>query len=281
MCALGSQDGTVSFWLSDQARSPFVAKNLFQGAVFDISWSEDGKICAACASDGTVAIFVMDGIFGTALSEDEKGDLLDKFGGRLANRRDVMILPESVDQLRMERLTDKLVQPQASNTISTGIMSFLFIPSNGLVWETTGQSTSINPFTRPIHTTTAENLPDQKVQQQQRITITKDGRKRVQPVMVTQSPRVERLSEQLNQGLFGTSPSLSITDRQLLSKVGNLAVNLEAPELRNSITLPFVLDSKPHLLTVDNNSTFRVKYSDSTYSYCHLCIFGFVKGTKL
>ncbi|WFD35111.1 HIR complex subunit [Malassezia cuniculi] len=66
--ALGSQDQSVSVWLSRLERPVLVARGLFERHIMDLSWSSDGYTLYACSSDGSVAALVF--------SEDELGATL-------------------------------------------------------------------------------------------------------------------------------------------------------------------------------------------------------------
>ncbi|WFD28191.1 HIR complex subunit [Malassezia nana] len=58
--ALGSQDQSVSVWMTGLARPLLVAKDLFERHVMDLAWSADGYTLYACSSDGSVAILSFD-----------------------------------------------------------------------------------------------------------------------------------------------------------------------------------------------------------------------------
>ncbi|WFD24487.1 HIR complex subunit [Malassezia equina] len=58
--ALGSQDQSVSVWMTGLARPLLVAKDLFERHVMDLAWSADGYTLYACSSDGSVAVLSFD-----------------------------------------------------------------------------------------------------------------------------------------------------------------------------------------------------------------------------
>lgn len=58
--ALGSQDQSVSVWMTGLARPLLVAKDLFERHVMDLAWSADGYTLYACSSDGSVAALSFD-----------------------------------------------------------------------------------------------------------------------------------------------------------------------------------------------------------------------------
>ena len=73
VCALGSQDNSISVWWTSKARSAAVAQHIFSYAILDMSWTPDGLCLFACSYDGTVASMCFDeGEFGHALAVDER-----------------------------------------------------------------------------------------------------------------------------------------------------------------------------------------------------------------
>mmetsp|Transcript_10165 Transcript_10165/g.30783 ORF Transcript_10165/g.30783 Transcript_10165/m.30783 type:complete len:621 (-) Transcript_10165:1580-3442(-) len=59
--AVGSQDATISVWASCAQRPALVMRDCFNGAVSDISWSDDGDVMVVCSHDGSVLILDFDG----------------------------------------------------------------------------------------------------------------------------------------------------------------------------------------------------------------------------
>ncbi|KNC51818.1 TUP1 split protein 1 HIRA enhancer [Thecamonas trahens ATCC 50062] len=59
-CAIGSQDNSISIWASFQDRPLLIATAMFEHSVMDLSWSDDGTVLMACSYDGTVGCFVFD-----------------------------------------------------------------------------------------------------------------------------------------------------------------------------------------------------------------------------
>ena len=73
VCAVGSQDNSISIWWTSKARSVAVAKQVFGYSVLDLSWTLDGLCLFACSYDGSVAAMVFeDGEFGVPLAGEEK-----------------------------------------------------------------------------------------------------------------------------------------------------------------------------------------------------------------
>jgi protein HIRA/HIR1 len=60
ICALGSQDRSISIWVTKFSRPVCVANDVFDNNVYDISWMPDGTSLFACSQDGTVACILLD-----------------------------------------------------------------------------------------------------------------------------------------------------------------------------------------------------------------------------
>ena len=54
--ALGADDRSISVWRTTDARPLVVAKEVFDRQILDLSWAADGQSIWACSSDGTIAI---------------------------------------------------------------------------------------------------------------------------------------------------------------------------------------------------------------------------------
>ncbi|KAI9282301.1 WD40-repeat-containing domain protein [Sporodiniella umbellata] len=54
ICALGSQDRSVSIWMTKSSKPICVTTDLFSDNIYDIAWAPDGRSLFACSRDGTV-----------------------------------------------------------------------------------------------------------------------------------------------------------------------------------------------------------------------------------
>jgi WD40 repeat protein len=80
VCALGSQDNSVSIWYTAMAKSLAVTQNIFNYAVLDMDWSRDGLNLYMSSYDGTVACLCFEEEeFGTPLSSEETVNEVFKF----------------------------------------------------------------------------------------------------------------------------------------------------------------------------------------------------------
>ncbi|CAI2173760.1 11227_t:CDS:10 [Funneliformis geosporum] len=81
ICAVGSQDHSISVWVTRNARALFVCQKPFNHSVLDLAWSPDGKHLYACSYDGTVVVLqFLNNEFGTRLPMEEQEKVLTKCG---------------------------------------------------------------------------------------------------------------------------------------------------------------------------------------------------------
>eukprot|EP01102_Stenamoeba_stenopodia_P009772 TRINITY_DN2897_c0_g1_i2.p1 TRINITY_DN2897_c0_g1~~TRINITY_DN2897_c0_g1_i2.p1 ORF type:complete len:740 (-),score=152.32 TRINITY_DN2897_c0_g1_i2:777-2996(-) len=165
-CALGSMDKSFSVWATNSSRPIFVAANAFQDIILDLSWAGDGRTLVACSMDGTVAYveFTSDEIGVPMSKERQRKVMSESYGiqyrdGKARSLFSKSALIESPDQLLFE--TSKLNSSKTTN-------------SSSLVPEVVSSSAPQNA-----------NLPQALSEQKE--TRTSDGRRRIQPVVLSTS----------------------------------------------------------------------------------------------
>ena len=60
LCAIGSEDQSITIWASHMNTPFLVLRNCFRESVIDLSWSSDGLTLLAASMDGTVLAFTLD-----------------------------------------------------------------------------------------------------------------------------------------------------------------------------------------------------------------------------
>jgi protein HIRA/HIR1 len=71
ICALGSQDRSVSIWVTRFSRPVCVAADIFDNNVYDLAWTPDGKSLFACSQDGTVACLQLESELDEVAADEE------------------------------------------------------------------------------------------------------------------------------------------------------------------------------------------------------------------
>ncbi|KAK9693300.1 HIR complex subunit, variant 2 [Basidiobolus ranarum] len=194
ICAVGSQDRGISVWINRNARPVTVAQSVFQHSVLDLSWSGDGLILCGCSYDGSVAILQFNQEeFGVPLSSEEKDILLAKYG----YKKKAAIIAETPDQLSLEeenaiinknqaskRIADLMGGDSSKPTSTTTQNGINEVPKTPTFPRNTimGQRLkSNNEILRPSAGLTSGSGGAPSTPVQQKVTVTKDGRKRIQP----------------------------------------------------------------------------------------------------
>ncbi|EPZ32266.1 hypothetical protein O9G_003410 [Rozella allomycis CSF55] len=172
LLAVGSHDNSISIWMTNQARPLAIFKNVFQENIHDMSWSSDGMHLLACGSDGTVVVMQLekDDIKAKPLSKSQRESLMNESGFMKKENR----LIENVVQLKFEREKSKI---------------------EGLIDVIEENDSQPLITTRVIH-----DLPDQKnVPREQIITKTKDGKRRITPMLIQKLDNEGNIKQSSNE----------------------------------------------------------------------------------
>ena len=186
ICALGSQDKSISIWVTKFSRPICVAADIFDNNVYDIAWTPDGKSLFACSQDGTVACLQLDAELEHVAPDDAIYKELVKYGyGRKKTQ-----LPETPIQLDLEDEQAKATVEKASsskrladlmegNTTLTTPQEqpptddVVMIEPEPIIIEKPNNMTSSSSTTATI--------------MEQKVSVAKNGKKRIQPVMLSSS----------------------------------------------------------------------------------------------
>ncbi|KAF2706569.1 histone transcription regulator Hir1 [Pleomassaria siparia CBS 279.74] len=201
--ACAGQDKTLSIWNTSFARPFLVTQSLATKSISDLAWAPDGETLYVTSLDGSILVLVFQpGELGypASLSENEKS--LSKFGGGrkvgIIEGTDALHLEESSKTGELRGVQGRMgalmgdggaVQPVEAQNGLNGING-----TNGVVPALTNGSASAPapapapapvPVPVPAH---PEPPADQRVEKlKQRVTVTKDGRKRIAPMLVSSS----------------------------------------------------------------------------------------------
>ena len=179
--AIGSRDRSLSVWLTHLKRPLVVIHDLFTNSILDLTWSRDGYSLMGCSLDGTVVFMrFSDKELGTHLAKDAVDELfLELYGSKRFRKGtgDGALLIEDPAMLKLHSLSEStpLRQVQPSATLPT--------------------------------TATTEQCTGAAVIQQQKETKTKEGKRRITPVMLTSQPIISSGSSPFLSASFSSSPS--------------------------------------------------------------------------
>lgn len=237
-CAGG--DKSLSVWITSNPRPVVITQDLSAKAISDLAWSRDGRGLFATALDGTIlAVRFEDQELGWPMSMEENEKSLTKFG---TNRRGAGIV-ESTDGLLLEEKSKAgeikgvegrmgaLMGDNHGSTEQAANGTSSEIPRNGTT--PAGSSTPTGPQKTQqngsLNSTAAE--PDKldpyaaKLERlKQRPTYTKDGKKRIAPLLVS--------------GAGGTQSSLP-QSRLVAASANQQAGRSDGPETILDLSRPF------------------------------------------
>ncbi|RCI01866.1 HIR complex subunit, partial [Rhizopus stolonifer] len=172
VCALGSQDRSISIWVTKFNRPVCVATDIFDNNVYDIAWTPDGKSLFACSQDGTVACLQLEAELQDMAADEAIEKELSKYGyGRKHTQ-----LPETPVQLELEE--DHAIVAKASS--SKRIAELMTGNSSMVSFDTDTRMIEAEPANPP-----SKPEPPSVVLEQQKVTIAKNGKKRIQPMMLS------------------------------------------------------------------------------------------------
>ncbi|KAK9464578.1 TUP1-like enhancer of split-domain-containing protein [Lipomyces arxii] len=182
--ACAGQDRALSVWNTSNPRPIVVSQNMAEKAITDLAWAPDGQRLFASSLDGSILVCVFEeGDLGYIILAEENEKQLAKYGGG----RETMNFPESVDQLALEELSAKnelegsKIRIENSMKSASGMDISSAAASKPITVNVTVKDTSENSSpAQPLEAPSSQRLT-------QKVSITKEGRKRVTPLLLSGS----------------------------------------------------------------------------------------------
>lgn len=169
--ATGGQDRTLAIWSTANSKPLLVAQNVVQEPITDICWSPSADSLYISSLDGSITFVAFDkNELGTLAGTDVSLSQLHRYGGD----RESAILPETVEQLLLEEKAGPMNETQNDNEKMKELTT---ITNKPLVSNTTSKIAVTSDVGKG---STKDNLQKQKV-------TTKDGKKRIAPLLVSSS----------------------------------------------------------------------------------------------
>ena len=206
--ACAGQDKALSVWITSNSRPLVIAQDLAVKTLSDIAWSPDGKSLFVTSLDGSiVAVVFEDGELGYPVDEEENEKALAKFGG---GRKGAGMV-EGPSELLLEELSkegeirgaegrmgalmgdgDPSSVPSVNGTAGTPQPSTTLTNGTGKseVQLNGSAQAKINgsAATSTVPAKDAQAMENAKLERMKhRVTITKDGKKRIAPLLVSNS----------------------------------------------------------------------------------------------
>ncbi|CAG8475697.1 5700_t:CDS:10 [Scutellospora calospora] len=265
VCAVGSQDHSISVWVTRNARPLFVCQKPFEHSVLDLAWSPDGTQLYACSYDGTVVVLqFINKEFGTRVSDEEHEKLLTKYG---FTAKEPIIL-ESTTQLSLES-EYAIVKSKEKSDLMANMMAPLDSPTVDMDISTseTNKILTTGPTITDFRPTVLpEPLPSIGTQQsinydsemstntngvstsapnttvnvaisQQTVTVTKDGKRRIQPQflksLISSTPHLQPNISSTSEQVI-VEPSTSSNGSTIVSALPNSHQKLSTEDILGS-----------------------------------------------
>ena len=185
--ACAGQDKALSVWNTSHPRPLVITQDLATKTICDLAWSPDGKNLFATSLDGSiVAIMFEPGDLGHVVGLEENDRLLQKFGyGRrgvgLAEGVEAAVLEEMAKNGERKDLEGKMGSLMMDRGGPSAPSSNGIAPSAPPQWQMVADQGGEKQRREEAENSKAV----QKRLLQQRVTITKDGKKRVAPVLIS------------------------------------------------------------------------------------------------
>ena len=210
--ACAGQDKALSVWITSNSRPLVITQDLAVKSISDLAWSPDGRNLFATSLDGSIiAVMFDEGELGHTASFEENEKALAKFGigrraGGIVEGPGGLLLEERSREGELRGVEGRMgalmgdSHPETGPNGQAGSARPVELLTNGAGNPTEQPSGSTNGHTngkandtigdtvvsenKDTHTAKLERL-------KQRVTITKDGKKRIAPLLVSSSGAAE------------------------------------------------------------------------------------------
>ncbi|KAI1817254.1 protein hir-1 [Poronia punctata] len=202
--ASAGQDKTLSIWNTNTSRPVVILQDLASKSISDLAWTPDGQTLFAASLDGSIVAVKFDtGELGWVANLEETDKALSKYGAS----RKAMGIAEDVDGLLLENHSKEGERKGAESRMGALMGDFHPLPKDAAP-STNGVKTGTATPTAPASTNgqveaevEKEKEKDDAGEEQEaadkaaqrinvlksRVTITKDGKKRVAPMLISSS----------------------------------------------------------------------------------------------
>lgn len=232
--ACAGQDRALSLWNTSSSKSLVANEGLCMKSISDLAWAPDGENCFWTSLDGSIGLArFAKGELGYPTPLEWNDNSLAKYGaGRkvgVIEGRDGLLLEEMSKEDEMKNVRGRMGELMGDNHVTNGVQA------NGKANDTTtkSQDKDINMLTngQPENTDMskksqppAEDPNTAKIERlKQKVTVTKDGKKRVAPLLVSSTA--------------GSQESLMPTAQLMASQQQNKAT--DAPQSILDLSKPY------------------------------------------
>ncbi|KAK3503664.1 protein hir-1 [Neurospora crassa] len=191
--ASAGQDKTLTIWNTNTSRPVLIVQDIASKSVSDLAWTPDGQtVFAASLDGGVIAAQFETGELGWVAKSEENDKALQKYGGS----RKGMGTAEDVDGLHLENHSKEKELRGAESRMGALMgdpgpaQKETATTTNGV--KPAGKAADTNGTTTPAppekpEEESADKTAERIAELKSRVTITKDGKKRVAPLLVSSS----------------------------------------------------------------------------------------------
>ncbi|ODQ78171.1 hypothetical protein BABINDRAFT_162844, partial [Babjeviella inositovora NRRL Y-12698] len=172
--ATGGQDKALAIWNTARSRPLVVLNEICNKTITDLAWTPDGEKIFVSSLDGTITLVAFElKELGTPVSLDVNDLQLHRYGAD----RDSMAVPENTQQLLLE----EIAETESKRKNNYMLMTKMDAPKTENVFDL--PSSPKIKDQPPL--TGSPSLKGVLSKLKQRVVITKDGRKRVSPMLIS------------------------------------------------------------------------------------------------
>lgn len=194
--ACAGQDKTLSIWNTSFARPFVITQELSSKSISDLAWSPDGEKLFLTSLDGSIMTAVFEpGELGYVAPLSESDKALQKFGaGRrlgMVEGTDALLLEEGSKAGELKGVQGRMGELMGDSGLPASAAANGIPPptqTNGVVPQSNGQTTTNGQSSGIQAPLAPQSSGDPRVDKlKQRVTVTKDGKKRIAPLLVSAS----------------------------------------------------------------------------------------------
>lgn len=181
--ATGGQDRTLAIWSTSNSKPIVVCQDIVDSSITDICWAPNGETLYFSCLDGSVTCVSFNkGELGQVVSEE----LIDQQLNRYGADRESTILPESVEQLRLEENSTeaRAIAIRKMMPMETVTGQFEKLDKSHGADPAKAKPAGTSPLAPPL---TPVVKIDASRLRKQAVSMTKTGKKRVTPLLVSSS----------------------------------------------------------------------------------------------
>ncbi|KAI8884517.1 WD40 repeat-like protein [Backusella circina FSU 941] len=209
ICALGSQDRSISIWVTKYSRPICVAYDVFENSIYDLAWTPDGRSLFGCSEDGTTICIQLEEELSDVVPDELIEKELEKFGYK--SKKNAMEAPLSTQLAPEEAIVAKV---SSSKRISGLMDGNTTIESPNSQTVTPSENKPIDPSVKStLDTKFTSSSGPSSIINEQKVTIAKNGKKRIQPIAISSSATTTIAApSQTQNGSNSTQPQNSDID---------------------------------------------------------------------